>query len=84
MASPVPLERVNAGFGAERATVALGGAVLIAAAGTVAWNGGAVAGLRWVGYEAPLGMALLGFVIGAGAFFAPCAFVMFPAYRRTT
>src|SRR4051812_939698 len=25
-------------------------------------------------------MALLGFVIGAGAFFAPCAFVMFPAY----
>jgi cytochrome c-type biogenesis protein len=54
--------------------------VILAGAGTLAWHAGAVAGLRWVAYEAPLGMALLGFVIGAGAFFAPCAFVLFPAY----
>lgn len=72
--------RVSEATGAVRALLALGGAAAIAVAGMFAWNGGAVGGLRGVGYEAPAGMALLGFVIGAGAFFAPCAFVMFPAY----
>lgn len=72
--------RASAGGGIARATAAVVGAFLIASAGMLVWNGPAVAGLRWVGYEAPLGMALLGFVIGMGAFFAPCAFVMFPAY----
>jgi len=75
-------ERARAleGTGAVRAFLALVGAVAISAAGIVAWNGGALGSLRGIGYEAPAGMALLGFVIGAGAFFAPCAFVMFPAY----
>lgn len=68
------------GTGAVRSVLALIGAVAITAAGIVAWNGGALGSLRSVGYEAPAGMAVLGFVIGAGAFFAPCAFVMFPAY----
>lgn len=73
-------ERTGVGTGAARGIAALVGAVAIAGAGTFAWNGGALGGLRGVGYEAPFGMALLGFLIGAGAFFAPCAFVMFPAY----
>ncbi len=74
-------ERASASVGgAARAMAALVGAIVIAGAGTLAWNGGAVAGLRWVGYDGLFGMAVLGFVIGAGAFFAPCAFVMFPAY----
>ena len=60
--------------------LALVGAVAIAGVGTFVWNGGALRGLRGVGYEMPLGMAALGFLIGTGAFFAPCAFVMFPAY----
>ena len=73
-------ERAGVGTRAAQALAALVGAVAIAGAGTLAWNGGALGGLRGVGYDAPVGMALLGFVIGAGAFFAPCAFVMFPAY----
>ncbi len=63
-----------------RGLLALVGAAAIAGAGVLAWNAGALGGLRGVGYEAPAGMALLGFLIGTGAFFAPCAFVMFPAY----
>ena len=63
-----------------RGMLAAVGAAAIAGAGVLAWNGGALGGLHGVGYEAPAGMALVGFVIGAGAFFAPCAFVMFPAY----
>src|SRR2546426_4514336 len=73
-------ERTGVGTGATRGIAALVGAVAIAGAGTLAWNGGALGGLRGVGYDAPLGMALLGFLIGAGAFFAPCVFVTFPAY----
>jgi hypothetical protein len=64
-ASPRGLsQRASAGVGgAERAKAALVGAVVIAGAGTLAWNAGAIAGLRWVGYDGLLGMAVLGFVI---------------------
>ena len=79
-----PSERTGVGTGAARGIAALVAAVAIAGAGTLAWNSGALGGLRGVGYDAPTGMALLGFLIGAGAFFAPCAFVMFPAYVSTT
>ena len=72
--------RASEGTGALRGLLAFVGATAIAGAGILAWNGGALGGLRAVAYEAPAGMALLGFVIGTGAFFAPCAFVMFPAY----
>ena len=75
-----PSERTGIGTGAARGIAALVGAVAIAGAGTLAWNGGVLGGLHGVGYDAPVGMALIGFLIGAGAFFAPGAFVMFPAY----
>ncbi len=72
--------RASEGTGVVRGLLAIVGALAIAGAGVLAWNGGALGDLRGVNYEAPAGMALLGFVIGTGAFFAPCAFVMFPAY----
>ncbi len=46
----------------------------------IAWRQGALVGLRWVEFDAPLAMATLGFLAGAGAFFAPCAFALFPGY----
>jgi cytochrome c-type biogenesis protein len=58
----------------------LTGLVLLGLAGWVAWTQGAIAGLRWVEFDAPLSMAALGFVAGIGAFFAPCAFALFPGY----
>lgn len=53
---------------------------LLALVGWVAWNQGALVGLRWVEFDAPLTLAALGFIAGIGAFFAPCAFALFPAY----
>lgn len=58
----------------------LGGACLLAVAGWAAWTQGAVVGLRWVEFDAPLTLAALGFLAGIGGFFAPCAFALFPAY----
>lgn len=54
--------------------------VLLVATGWIAWNYGALVGLRWVEFDAPLTLAALGFVAGIGAFFAPCAFALFPGY----
>jgi cytochrome c biogenesis protein CcdA len=54
--------------------------LLVALVGWVAWTQGAVVGLRWVEFDAPLSLATLGFIAGIGAFFAPCAFALFPAY----
>jgi cytochrome c-type biogenesis protein len=48
--------------------------------GWLAWNEGALVGLRWVEFDAPLTLAAFGFVAGIGAFFAPCAFALFPGY----
>jgi cytochrome c-type biogenesis protein len=56
------------------------GLLLLAVIGWMAWNQGAVAGLRWVEFDSPLTLAVFGFVAGVGAFFAPCAFSLFPAY----
>ena len=56
------------------------GAAALAVAGWLAWTQGALVGLRWVEFDAPLTLASLGFLAGAGAFFAPCAFALFPAY----
>jgi len=56
------------------------GLLLLAVIGWVAWNQGAVVGLRWVEFDSPLRLAAFGFVAGLGAFFAPCAFSLFPAY----
>ncbi len=59
---------------------ALVGLLLLALVGRVAWNQGALVGLRWVEFDAPLTLTALGFVAGIGAFFAPCAFALFPGY----
>lgn len=53
---------------------------MLAVVGSIAWREGALVGLRWVEFDAPLAMAALGFLAGIGGFFAPCAFVLFPAY----
>ena len=58
----------------------IAGLLLLAVIGWVAWNQGALVGLRWVSFDSPLTLAVLGFVAGIGAFFAPCAFALFPAY----
>jgi cytochrome c-type biogenesis protein len=53
---------------------------LLALLGWIAWQYGALAGLRWVEFDAPVSLAALGFLSGIGAFFAPCAFALFPGY----
>lgn len=65
---------------AVTAAASIAGLLLLTVIGWVAWNQGAVVGLRWVEFDSPLTLAALGFVAGVGAFFAPCAFVLFPAY----
>lgn len=62
------------------AGAALAGLVLLGLVGWIAWNQGALVGLRWVEFDAPLTLAAFGFVAGIGAFFAPCAFALFPGY----
>ena len=59
---------------------ALAGVLVLALIGWVAWTQGALVGLRWVEFDAPLSMAAFGFLAGVGAFFAPCAFSLFPGY----
>ena len=58
----------------------IAGLLLLAVVGWVAWNHGALDGLRWVEFDSPATLAAFGFVAGVGAFFAPCAFALFPAY----
>ncbi len=48
--------------------------------GWLVWTYGALPGLARVAFEAPLSLVALGFVAGIGAFFAPCAFALFPGY----
>ncbi len=60
--------------------LSLSGLLLLGLIGWVAWTYGALAGLRWVEFDAPLSLAALGFLAGIGAFFAPCAFALFPGY----
>jgi len=71
------VQRRSPGLGAG---AALGGLVLLGVIGWVAWNQGALVGLRWVEFDSPLTLAAFGFVAGIGAFFAPCAFALFPGY----
>ncbi|MBI2468295.1 MAG: hypothetical protein HYV62_10860 [Candidatus Rokubacteria bacterium] len=56
------------------------GVLLLGLVGWAAWTYGALPGLRWVAFDAPLSLAGLGFLAGIGAFFAPCAFALFPGY----
>ncbi len=62
------------------AGVSIAGLLLVTIVGWVAWNRGALVGLRWVEFDSPLTLAALGFVAGVGGFFAPCAFALFPGY----
>jgi cytochrome c-type biogenesis protein len=59
---------------------ALAGLFLLGLVGWVAWNQGALVGLQWVEFDSPFTLAAFGFVAGVGAFFAPCAFALFPGY----
>lgn len=59
---------------------ALVGLLLLALVGWMAWNQGALVGLQRVEFDSPLTLAAFGFVAGIGAFFAPCAFALFPGY----
>ncbi len=52
----------------------------VALVGWTAWTYGALRGLESAGFDAPWALAGLGFLAGVGAFFAPCAFALFPAY----
>src|SRR6059036_4002942 len=63
-----------------RAAASVAGLILLSVVGWVAWNQGALVGLRWVEFDSPLTLAAFGFLAGIGAFFAPCAFALFPAY----
>jgi cytochrome c-type biogenesis protein len=56
------------------------GLLLLAVVGWVAWNRGALVGLRFVEFDSPVSLAALGFLAGIGGFFAPCAFALFPGY----
>ena len=63
-----------------RAAASVAGILPLAVVGWVAWNQGALVGLRWVEFDLPLTLAAFGFLAGIGAFFAPCAFALFPGY----
>lgn len=56
------------------------GVLLLGLVGWAAWTYVAVPGLAGVTFDAPLSLAALGFLAGIGAFLAPCAFALFPAY----
>lgn len=72
---PVAKDRLLA-----RLVVSLAGLAAIAGAGWVAWNSYAIPGLRTFDPDSYLAVALFGFLAGVGAFFAPCAVSLFPAY----
>ncbi len=75
---PRPIDRPR--VSASSPWAAAGGLLVLVAAGWAAWNFGALGGLRWVEFDSPFTLAALGFVAGIGAFFAPCAFALFPGY----
>jgi hypothetical protein len=62
------------------AGAAFAGLIVLSALGWVAWTRWALAGLERVGFDAPPSLAALDFLAGVGAFFAPCAFSLFPGY----
>ncbi len=72
-------ERRRFPFGVPVAA-SIAGLGLVVLVGWVAWNQGALVGLRFVELDSPLSLAALGFVAGIGGFFAPCAFALFPGY----
>lgn len=63
-----------------RLGLSLAGLAGIAAAGWIAWNYYAIPGLRTLDPDSYLALSVFGFVAGIGAFFAPCAVSLFPAY----
>jgi len=80
-AASVPTVVAGAGIRpAARVAVLLGGVMLLALVGWAVWTYWALPGLRWVAFDAPLSLAALGILAGIGAFFAPCAFALFPGY----
>jgi cytochrome c biogenesis protein CcdA len=60
--------------------LSLAGLAGIAGVGWIAWNSYAIPGLSRLNPDSYLALAVFGFVAGIGAFFAPCAVSLFPAY----
>jgi len=77
---------VRAMAGVERAprvAVATAGFLVLGgvlALGLWTWNVWVVEGLERLDFTSPSGLVLFGLLAGAGAFFSPCAFALFPAY----
>lgn len=80
VAPPAPRPGERPRVPASSAWAAAAGLLVLVAAGWAAWNFGALGGLRWVQFDSPLTLAAVGFLAGIGAFFAPCAFALFPGY----
>ena len=61
-------------------TISLSLLALVALGGWYLWNSIVMEGLGGWNLNSPSALVLLGFVAGAGAFFAPCAVSLFPGY----
>lgn len=69
--------------GAQRIVVGASGFLLLGvvlALGFWTWNVWVVEGLGRLDFGSPPGLILFGLLSGAGAFFSPCAFALFPGY----
>jgi cytochrome c biogenesis protein CcdA len=56
------------------------GLVLLATGGWYVWNAYTLPSLSTVSFDSPGALLVFGFLAGGGAFFAPCAFSLFPGY----
>jgi len=52
----------------------------LAAAGWYVWSAYTLPSLSTVSFDSPAALLAFGFLAGGGAFFAPCAFSLFPGY----
>ena len=65
-------------------SASLGGLSLVAIAGAYVWDRYTVSSLSTLTFDSPGALLILGFLAGAGAFFAPCAISLSRAMSRTT
>ncbi len=85
---PVQVEQVGEAVAARASrrrevfllAASLAGLTLVAAAGWYVWNHYTLPGLSTLSFDSPGSLLVFGFLAGGGAFFAPCAFSLFPGY----